>query len=389
MKKKVLFVSEALWIGGIETALINLLNHLDYERFDVTLLIAKASLELADRATPKCRLLIADREKTYSFEKPYKFAWLFHLTEKTDRPSKLHRALMWMTPLIRWIENRLYICYVRKNMRREHFDTAVIYSDRTAEMTVRGIRADRYLMYYHHGAMRREYHDEIGYRRSEKVITVSNGIASLLAEFRPKYKKKMVAINNLIDLQDVREKCRETVPITFEKSDFNIVTCGRVSREKGMDIALDACAMLIRDGKTDIRWWIVGGGPMEDEIRSQAEQLGISDRFHVLGMQANPYPFIAMADLYVQPSRFEGHSVTVMEARVLGKAIVATENAAAEQLTDREDGMLCKANAEAIAHTVSELYQNERLRSELGERAGRYLFEKDNYDNLQMLQALL
>jgi hypothetical protein len=59
--KKILFISEALWIGGIETALVNLLNRMDYEKYDVSCLVIKGSLEMANRITPKCRLIVADR----------------------------------------------------------------------------------------------------------------------------------------------------------------------------------------------------------------------------------------------------------------------------------------------------------------------------------------
>ena len=191
MKKKILVITEALWIGGIETALVNLLNQMDYDKYAVTCLVIRGSLELADRIHPKCRLVVADREKTFTFSNPYKFSHLYHLTEHAENPSLLHRTMMWAVPTIKWIENRLYICYIREQMKGEHFDTCVIYSDRTAEIAVRAIDADRYLMFYHHGAMRREYHDEIGYRRSEKIITVSEKTLDMLKSFRPKYAEKL------------------------------------------------------------------------------------------------------------------------------------------------------------------------------------------------------
>ena len=55
MKKKILFVTKALWIGGIETALINLLNNLDYSKYEVSLLIVKAELDLKDQICSKCK----------------------------------------------------------------------------------------------------------------------------------------------------------------------------------------------------------------------------------------------------------------------------------------------------------------------------------------------
>ena len=109
MKKKIIFVTKALWVGGIETALVNLLNYLDYDKYEVTLLVLKAELEMLGQIHPKCRVLIVDRDKAISFEEQYKYKKLYHLTEQTENPSMLHKMMMWSVPIIRWVENRLYI----------------------------------------------------------------------------------------------------------------------------------------------------------------------------------------------------------------------------------------------------------------------------------------
>ena len=193
-----------MWIGGIETALVNLLNALDYEKYEVTCLILRGALDIADRITPRCRLLIADRERTITFPEPYRFRRLYHLTEESTNPSRLHRCLMWAVPAVKWVENRLYIRYIRENLKGEHFDTCIIYSDRTAETAVRAVNADRYLLFYHHGAMRKAYHDEIGYRKAEKIIAVSSGLAEKLKEYRPKYADKILSIPNMVDVETIR-----------------------------------------------------------------------------------------------------------------------------------------------------------------------------------------
>lgn len=126
MKKKIIFVSTALWIGGIETALINLLNHFDYEKYDVTLLILHAVLDMADQVNPKCCLLIADRENTYTFKKPYHYARSYHLTEESENPSFMHRAFMWTVPFIRVIEQHLYTRYIHEMLKEEQFDTCIL-----------------------------------------------------------------------------------------------------------------------------------------------------------------------------------------------------------------------------------------------------------------------
>lgn len=190
MKKKIIFVTKALWIGGIETALVNLLNNFDYKNYDVTLLVLHSELDMKEQINSKCRLIIIDREQTFSFNNAYKYKNLYHLTEEPDNPSRLHNMMMWAVPAIKWIENRLYVRYIRNLMKGESFDTAIIYSDVVAEAAICSVKADKYLMFYHHGAMRHVYHDKIAYKKCEKIIAVSENQANELRKFVPKYEKK-------------------------------------------------------------------------------------------------------------------------------------------------------------------------------------------------------
>ncbi len=386
MKKKIIFVSTALWIGGIESALVNLLNRIDYNKYDVTCLILYNYTDMAHRVPEECRLLIADRDKTVSFKEPYKYAKLFHLIEKPQNASKL-RLFIWnvLCFLFKGLEAKLYGKYIKEQLQPEQFDTAIIYSDVTAETAVRGINAKKFLMFYHHGAMRRVYHDKYGYKKSDKIITVSDSQADLLKSFVPEYKQKIIAINNIIDVEDILSRSKETPLVQYPENGFNIVSCGRLSEEKGMDLAIGACKELIDKGLTHIHWWIVGGGPVETELRNQIETLNLENHVHLLGMQSNPYPYIANADLSVQPSRFEGHSVAIMESKILGKPIVATRSAAKEQIQDGVNGVLCDTDAKSIAEAITEVLTDNDLLKKITEASQSEDFEIRNEDIINKL----
>lgn len=389
MKKKLIFITEALWIGGIETALVNLLNRLDYDRYDVTCLILRDCQDIACRITPKCCLIVSDRQHPATFPDAYRYKRMYNLMEEPQHASRLRRGI-WhiLRLLLRAPEARRYAAYVKKQLNGEHFDTAVIYSDRTAETAVRAVSADRFLMFYHHGAMRREYHDTYGYKKADKIIAVSEKLAERLRLYRPQYRDQIIAVNNLIDAAGVREKSLESPEAVFSKDCFNIVSCGRLSPAKGMDIAIDACARLVQNGYTDIHWWIVGGGPEEASLRAQICVLGMEDYVTLLGMQSNPYPYIAQADLYVQPSRFEGYCGTILEARLLAVPILATRNAAEEQIVNDETGSLCDPNAASIADAAALLYREPERRQAFRDALRGHDFEQDNAAILQKLYAL-
>ena len=390
MKKKIIFVTEALWIGGIETALANLLNRLDYEKYEVTCLILRNDQTMAPRLPKRVRLVVADRHQTVTFRKPYRYARLFHLTEESSNPSRLHKAMMWVVPAIKWVENRLYLRYIRENLKNERFDTCVIYSDRTAETAVRGIRANKYLMFYHHGAMRREYHDEIGYRKAEKIIAVSNAVEQKLRDYRPHYAHKTMTIHNLTDVEGIRRKAEEPIPEVFSQEQFHIVSCGRVSREKGMDLAVEACAQLVKMGHDSVHWWIVGGGPMEQEVRDKITELHMENYVTMLGMKNNPYPYIKRADLYVQPSRFDGYPMTVLEALNVGQCVVSTDSGGAkEMLAEGVTGLLCPISGDGIAVCVNSLLRDVQRLSELRRKVAALDMDAMNRKIMDQLEKLL
>lgn len=390
MKKKIIFVTKALWIGGIETALVNLLKYFNYDKYDVTLLVLKAELDMLDQIHPKCHVLIADREQMVSFQEPYKYKRLYHLTEEPEHASGFHKIMMWSVPVIRWIENRFYIRYIRKMMRQEKYDTAVIYSDVAGETAVRAIKADKYLMFYHHGAMRHVYHDKIAYEKCEKIITVSENQAKALRKFNPRYANKVIAIHNLINIDEIRKKSQDSVEEVFDKTKFNIVSVGRVSHEKGMDLAVKACSKLVERGKNNIQWWIVGDGPAMGEVRETITKLHMEQCVITVGMKSNPYPYIRKADLYVQPSRFEGYPMSILEALVLGQPVVSTNNGgAAEILCEGMSGILEPVDAEKIASGIESLLVNQLKYEDMKKYIEKLDFQRENTKNIRLIERII
>lgn len=390
MKKKIIFVTKALWIGGIETALVNLLNYFDYDKYDVTLLVLCDELDMKNEIHPKCRVLVADRDNTYSFKKQYKYKRLYHLTEKADKPSQLHRIMMWTVPLIKWIENRLYIKYIYKLMMEEHFDTAIIYSDVVAEITIKAIQADKYIMFYHHGIMRHVYHDKIAYKKCDKIIAVSNKQADELKKYVPNAANKIITIHNLINVNGIRQKANQKIEEYFDKSKFNIVSVGRVSYEKGMDIAVCIGEKLVAHGLDNFSWWIVGDGPAMQEVKNIIQEKGMGKYIITVGMKSNPYPYISQADLYVQPSRFEGYPMTILEALVLGQPVVSTDNNGAKEiLQEGITGLLRPVEIDKLAEAVEFLLYRKDELIHMKENILHIDFHKKNKDLIERLETLL
>ena len=385
-KKKIIFISQALWFGGIETALVNLINKLDYNKYDVTCLITQNYLDIAERLTKDCRLIVADRHSLVTFTKPYKFKKLYDILEEPQGATSF-RFLIWhiLNILFKALENHLYSGYIKEQLKNESFDTAVIYSDRVAETTVKAINAKKFLMFYHHGAMRKEYHDRYGYEKSKKIITVSDNIAEKLKAYRKKYANKIVTINNVIDIDSIIEKSKEPIEEgLFSENKFNIVSCGRLAKEKGFDLAVEACRLLVENDHKNINWIFVGDGSERKSIEKQIALYGLEDYIKLIGMKKNPYPYIARADLFVQPSRIESFGLTIAEAMILGVPVLSTQtDGAIEVFSVKHNGLLCKISGEDIFKGI------EKLKNDIPQyNDANLIFCKKNENVIELLEEL-
>ena len=113
-------------------------------------------------------------------------------------------------------------------------------------------------------------------------------------------------------------------------------------------------------------WYVVGYGPLEDELLKLITELGLNNYFFLLGKKMNPYPYIKACDIYVQPSRYEGKAVTIREAQILGKPVVITNFPTAKsQVNDRIDGLITPMGVEGIVEGLQKVIDNPILREDL------------------------
>jgi len=115
-----------------------------------------------------------------------------------------------------------------------------------------------------------------------------------------------------------------------------------------------------------LRWHIVGDGPLRNELEGLAKNAGIERDFLFLGRQTNPYKYMAQCDIYVQPSRYEGKSIAVDEAKILAKPIVCAEfSTVRDQIEDGVTGLIAGMDAASLADKIKRLADNPGLREKL------------------------
>lgn len=147
-----------------------------------------------------------------------------------------------------------------------------------------------------------------------------------------------------------------------------VLAAGRLSREKGHDTLIDACAALAPALRDELLLLIAGDGPERSRLERQARRRGVRVRFD--GHRPNLSPYYAAADIFALPSRSEGSPNALLEAMAAGKPIVAAAVGGVPEIVDARTAMLVPAGAPAaLAAAITRLLAFPDLAVRLGKAA--------------------
>ena len=147
--------------------------------------------------------------------------------------------------------------------------------------------------------------------------------------------------------------------------------------QKAYEIAIQALALLRSHGYA-VRWYAMGEGVMREDLERKIAQHNLQDSFILMGKRSNPYPYYRDRDLYVHATRFEGKSIAVQEAQILGCPIIVSDvNGNREQVNHGIDGLICDLNPRAVAEAIEFMIENPEARARMGEAACHKELEHD------------
>jgi glycosyltransferase involved in cell wall biosynthesis len=199
----------------------------------------------------------------------------------------------------------------------------------------------------------------------------------------PECRRKTDVFNNLLNTDRIEALSREGRGFADGYTGFRILTVGRLVWQKGYDIAVQVMKLLKEDGYP-VRWYVLGEGPLRKPLEKQIAQLKLTEDFVLMGKKKNPYPYFAQADLYAHLSRFEGKSIAIQEAQVLGVPVVASDSSGnREQINNGVDGVLCELDPEKIRDEIALLLKRQGLRmAYAGQASGRQMANRDQINLL-------
>lgn len=387
--KNVLISSFDMEVGGVERSLISMLNNFNYNNYQVDLMLYSHSGDFMN-LLPDTPTLLDEQKKYKTFRMsigqimkkghlPIVMTRLFSKYKAIfdNSPEKGYKQMQYM-----WKYSLPFLPKLEKT-----YDVAISYlwphyfvADKVnAKTKIAWIHTDFSTVNTD------EKMDIEMWQKFDYIVAVSQECRNSFVKKYPVLKRKVKIVENITSPELVISLAQEEIenPMIHDCR-FKLVTVARFSHAKGIDNAVRALKLLKDKGYDDIAWYVVGYGGDERIIRHLINNYELQDSFILLGKQINPFPFMKAADLYVQPSRYEGKAVTVGEAQILSKPVMITNYPTANsQVRNGHDGFICDLSVEGIAEGIERLYLDNGLRSKLVTNC-----QKTNFTNRNELEKL-
>lgn len=162
------------------------------------------------------------------------------------------------------------------------------------------------------------------YRRFDTIVCLNRTLREKFLAVYPQFANKTIAVPNPVFRPAIRERAKAPLSVPVDGSVCNLITIGRLEREKRYDRLLDIAEGL-RERGISFHWYFAGDGPLREEIERQRDALGLSGCVTLTGYMENPCPLLARCRALVLFSEYEGTPVTIDEAKALGVSVIAND----------------------------------------------------------------
>lgn len=398
MKKRIFIAMHYMELGGAEISLIGLLQALDYSQYDVDLFIYSHQGELM-QFIPKEVNLLPEVSVYAHIERPMKEAllaghvrlvlarlkakWAFRQYLKKSGAQNSSAIFQYVANAVTPILPSLY--------KYAEYDLAISFLT-PHNIVLEKVKAKKKACWIHTDYSTIDVNAEqelpiwSGY---DHVVAISDEAKKAFLKVFPSLEPKTMVMENVLSSVFVRSRSEEH-EVNFNDNEdendnlnlnksgevVNLLSVGRFCEAKNYDNVPDICrrinAMLNENEdeneKVSVKWFLIGFGSDEQLIRQKIEEAGMQDYVIILGKRSNPYPYIKACDIYCQPSRYEGKSVTVREAQMLCKPVVVTDYPTAKsQIQDGVDGIIVPLDNESCAKGIVELIRDKTLQHSIEE----------------------
>ncbi len=333
--KKILFLIPTLNGGGAEKVLVDLVNNLNRDKYEITIVTLLSGGIFEDRLNENIN----------------------HYSIITANNKVIRKVLFYIISFIlpTKIANRIIV--------REKYDIEIAYLEGGPTKIISASRDEDSKKFafvhtdvsnnYSLNKVYKTFDDCLkSYKLFDKVFFVSNNAKEGFENSIGKLSKSSV-LYNIIDNKEITKLSKEKIS-EVKPNKFLFVSVGRLSKEKGYDRLIEAAANLNKDDY-NYEIWIIGEGPERKNLEELKYKYNVSN-IKLLGFKENPYPYILSSDIFICSSRVEGYSTVVTEALILRKPILTTNCGGMEELLDYgKYGKIVENNTQGIYIGMKEI----------------------------------
>lgn len=370
-KKNILLIMNNLNCGGAEKALISLLQTFDYSLYTVELLLFKKEGLFLNQIPSQVTLLNEPPEFKY-FDMALSKA-VFESLKKGRLDIVVNRiiaAYIFKTEKNSTVREQRVWKYLKNCLQpiSKKYDAAIGFLEKNPNyFCVDKVTATVKIGFVHNDYQKLKMAtsiDDYYFDKLHYIATVSEECLASLQRSFPSITEKFMVIGNISSPNVIKKLSNEKCEPLFDGLKF--VTVGRLFEQKGHDLAILAAKIFKTTTSHDFRWYILGDGELKLPLEKLIKENGLQENFIFLGIVENPYPYVKQATIYIQPSRFEGKSVAIDEAKILQKTILVTDfSSVKDQISSEINGYIVAMNPQAIADGMIKLINDTDLQHKL------------------------
>ena len=376
MKKNVLFVINSMGRAGAERVLISLLRTMNKEEFDIDFFSVinrgEMFLELPDyvnviNKNPSYESVLDRKGRIYLvkvvLKALFKRCYIFRYNPYLIRNFRLQKQ----RDVVKFDKLFWHALSESHPMLEKEYDLAIAYTEGASTYYVANyVKSAKKAAFVHVDYTAAGYMkslDKHYYDKFDKIFPVSQSVRDDFVMVYPEYSEKTTVYQNMVIPHEIIEASKKGDGFTDDFDGLRILTVARLHPQKALDIAIPAFAKLIKMGYDNVKWYIVGEGTERPLLERLISRHKLQDKFILLGMRTNPYPFFYQCDIYVQASHFEGWSIALAEALVLSKPTVASNSAGTkEQIVPEETGIIINLSEENLTEALKRIVDSKQLR---------------------------
>lgn len=387
-KTKIAFFINFLKIGGIERALLNLVKILPKDEFDITVYVGIKEGSLLEETKKYAKVIEIpqfEEKIVYDFKETLK---------KYIKKLKIIKAVKLILQKIKIKLEHKETNFMALELPKlnEKFDVAVAYQVPISAITLyvsNNVVADKKILWSHCDmkSVKKETIKcyEKYFENFDYIISVSEDTNDHIKELVPRFEKKCIYIDNVIDVNGIKEWSKiNQNEINKKDNTINILTVARLAKGKGYNLAIEVTKKLICNDY-NVKWFAVGDGEERNKLEKMIKTYNLEKNFIMLGEKDNPYPYIKSCDIYVQPSEYEGACTATIEAKILEKPIVTTKTSGiSKNFKDKKTAIITNYNVNDIYNAIVLLMDtSEREKLVENIKKDRYIQNNRIYDILK------